>query len=462
MFFLLLHYTAWEASQSSNSHTLETPLVEVPAHLNWSGNRLSVCTRVPLINQALKQWSLNTQLKGMKIHKLLDLTHFSAISDPMRFKWIYYKVSQGEGGFADRLSGVINALFYAIITNRGFGLEWDTPVDIRKIFSSSDSIPWLKSPELSSFANVSQVHLINHDYDYEIAKTILSSTSRVLYLKSNTNWIDDFIQTPEFRHIMTSVYDASESVLALPTHQSVIFSCLFRQLFEPRGKTLRLYQQVLSKLQNNPGSKLNCVQLRLGQGGQQTWTGKDCLVLMIITNSICCIDGMPFLTMNQIPSIANEFMRLTHGAKGSFAFVTSDSDAAAEAFYARTQIDEQRRIFYNFSHAIHVDLVQGSQFEEAFTHVVVNFLVLSLCDLAILTERSGFGRLGILLKGPAVFRDLNARVFYAMRESEISNTTKSFLGFCDYLNPAYNSIYSSKCVNDTKMGEIGKKAHRRI
>lgn len=169
---------------------------------------------------------------------------------------------------------------------------------------------------------------------------MLESKKETVRLSSNQNWVD---------HLQ-------------PIPLRLIFRRLFFTLFHP---TL-------------PASSpaYDCVQLRVGSGGRQTWT-----------------DSESFLYPSQIPFYASAFQsaRIPH----SKVFLTSDSPDAARTFMqlANITIEELVR---PIGEGTHIDRAHATLAD--FESVVSDFLAFRSCGVAFITERSGFGRYGLWLR----------------------------------------------------------------
>jgi len=177
-------------------------------------------------------------------------------------------------------------------------------------------------------------------------------------------------------------------------------------------------------------------------------------------------DALKFLAFGQLASVAAKFVSLldpAEHAEHAWALVSSDSLVALDEFSRLANLTDADLLVPRATQALHIDnSAQGNQTTKAFARVLLEFLLLAKCDAAVVTERSGFGRLGLLLAGPPVKARMRGRYVLAMRDSTVrhqrypestgstaggnNRTIPAIMDFCDYDNDAYGGVYLSRCL----------------
>lgn len=170
-----------------------------------------------------------------------------------------------------------------------------------------------------------------------------------------------------------------------------------------------------------------------------------------------CVDSQRFLALDQLGSIAQRFTRFSRRGD-DMAHVAGDSSAAIAAFMSYARVSPARLLVphRNNEEMVHIDkvIMNGAQSLRAFARVILDFVLLAKCDSAILTERSGFGRLGVLLAGPPSRSRMAGKFLLATRAMELKEqrfreggaaNISMFIPFCDYHNNAHDGIYQVKC-----------------
>lgn len=320
--------------------------------------------------KALREWKVNVQNP--------------ALGYPQYWGWVYYSdsVTPHSGGLADRMIGVMNALLLAVHSGRGFGIEWG---NLRTVLRSPRwGVAWDRAPPVphDAVSVLCQADFGGCRDEYmRLASTRRGATIR---LSSNQNWVDGVTQTPQFMGSIQRLYN----VTGPPTHLAHAYQLVFDELFE--GSHILLPKPVV------------CVQIRMGKGGGQPWE-----------------DTETFLTDEGVQTLA-EFVRKTWPTQR--LFLTTDSSFAAHRF--GDLVGHDRLLFpaaVTGTMASHIDRSPDPK----FAGVVSHFLTLRTCDAGIITERSGFGRCGIWLKGTPRQDDYLGKFYVVLKNQTIIN-------FCDY------------------------------
>ena len=367
-----------------------------------------------------------------------------AIANPTAHKWIYYSpravfnfddTSAIQGGFADRINGIFAALLMCIQTNRALGVDWRFPANILTSLRGTGHVPWHLAPVLAIWPdNPESMARVACASDFSACASTAASlpdvTQQVILFLANQNWFDGVGTDARF---LTRVLDAYQTKLC-NLKLSEEFACLFDAMFVLRGDARAIMDRFeaaapsTSSSASSAGEELTCVQLRMGAGGGQEWA-----------------DSEQFLSPAQLPELAHVVRRIRaeRSAAHSRVFLTSDSPAAVHTLMQLADLPESQLVGgmeLAVASAVHIDRTDASRAAHALGHVVASFALFARCGHGIITERSGFGRLGLWRRGRPIRSDMSGRFFAAKRWSSAvakagpNGPTSSVIPFCEMEN----------------------------
>jgi len=367
------------------------------------------------------------------VHRWAEQVQQRAVVAPRNFSWIYYSehavrdsvTKHTSGGLGDRLIGIVDTLLLAVETGRALGVEWFSPVHLQVALTSTALVPWALAPNIESLKTdaKSKIYCAHAWHDCQSAfRAALELQERVLRVAFNVDFVSGVTSDSVFAAHAARMFGVKASPQTTLAHE---FSCLFRALFQPAGHALELVQRADALL---GASNLTCVQLRMGSSGQQDW-----------------VDSEAFLSMQQLPALARKTVELL--GRSGYLLATSDSAAALEAFlrqggfpyvanaryrsHAHLRRPERVLQVDALAGAVHIDRAPADQAVAGFGAVIAQFVLLARCDHAIVTERSGFGRLGVWLRSPPSVASMRNAFFTAMRQSQVALGKPYLVQFCD-------------------------------
>ena len=346
-----------------------------------------------------------------------------ALANPSAHRWLYYLdwMDDWAGGFADRMQGLTAGLLVAMQTGRAFAVEWRVPVELTQVMVDKDDTPWYRAPKFESLPGGDVTRIECRSWYSECAarrRDAVAANARVVGFGANTNWYDQVSGDDAYLSAMADRYGVNREELSRGTRLSQVFACIWRRLFQPTGAALQLWRSLILGKADEP---LICVQMRLGQGGGQAWT-----------------DSEQFLTLEQVDGIAQRVLDLSRSGRFTGAtprlFVTTDSDLAFQRLLKGVGMplaNYTLQIPSDFPSAVHIAKSSKEVVAKGMAMIVVSLLMLGQCDAGVVTERSGYGRLGLWLRGPLIKDEVQGRFFVAMRDSQVKAGQPPFKDLCD-------------------------------
>ena len=332
------------------------------------------------------------------VHAWIDAVQRPALQTPNEKEWQYFYVSKDIhcGGFADRMRGVMAAFLIALATNRAFGIQWTFPTVLTNDLTSN-VVPWHEAPPPDTSRSDTALH--NCDGIPNLACGF-PPNARVELLATNMPWVERLLAVPDFLAALSS------KGISLPwtrsaaniTHLVVsddafanMFPCLFGMLFKVTGAAAR---ELEALERESRGAPLACAQLRMGKGQERGW--KDTESFLLTENleraaRVVVSDVVGALAQRRLLTQAPPRLFITSDATTSLAFVRDFVGAHAPHVRLIASVDDLARASFHATEAPPELLAMAESV------IVAHFLMLRHCDAIVVTERSGFGRLGTWL-----------------------------------------------------------------
>jgi hypothetical protein len=366
---------------------------------------------------------------------------------PAPVRWLFFQVlhqSAANGGFADRLIGLMMAVGLALMTDRALGIDFTFPVPLRSALAPgvlpwTDTVPhWIPAEQqlVLSWVNLNKPRLLRETLDAH-------QNTPIIILRANMNWLPIIAQAfPEkwevrgavclhlsllrskhqpLRAVCSCVVQALglRPGLSLDSYYACFYSLLFvptppvRALLrnaelplEPaHPNPLQLPPSTLSSSLNEstasitsstaaPAPHVLCAQLRMGGGGLG-WKDTHTFI-----NSSTSLEPIWTELERAIAHLLPASAAPPTPPASYVLFVTSDSPDVLEASRKRWGAQRVRTIAGDI---VHLDLSFSSaaaseQAAEArnagFYKVVADNFALGACQFAVISH-SGFGRTGV-------------------------------------------------------------------
>ena len=233
----------------------------------------------------------------------------------------------GNGGFGDRLLGMVTSYYFALMTKSSFEIKWTQPYKLGDYFIVP-SCAGVKNPQqrMKGFGHITDREATFFPISNQVARNAISNwTYFTDYLFLNDIGKSVEISTNSFHWTDIVQHDAFESraeSLGLSTlSQAQLFKLAIDELLgNPTSVLKDSYTTVLRRLAG--GLKPNGlpyvgVQIRLGGKNSNNLSG--------------WIDPSRH-SLKQVPCFASEAVRLCHLLRAKSIFVTADSEEAVRAF----------------------------------------------------------------------------------------------------------------------------------
>ncbi|XP_041349733.1 uncharacterized protein LOC121369005 [Gigantopelta aegis] len=307
-------------------------------------------------------------------------------------KYIIYRCDGNGlcGGLADREEGIVAGFLISQMVGRKFGIRFTVPCDI-STFLQPNLVNWtVDTGNFRSFT-MRRVEVIDHDA-WKLREQMIkmdlnvSYPEDVVYFKVNQEFIQYLLKNKHFKTLKWAVN------LTVPE----IYNVIYRRLFQLRPHLDQQFHkfQIRARARNR---KLVCTQIRV-------WKNPT------IPNDY---DPGQRLDLN----IIWDFLKQYNDSSKYSIFVSTDSEDVRKTgvrLFPDAIVDIGGNI-------VHIERSSGQQVCGGFAKVILDQLVLSTCDVLILTS-SGIGRIASFVRGTS---------------DELYCTSKGKVERCSLSDPGY-------------------------
>ncbi|KAK6174406.1 hypothetical protein SNE40_017690 [Patella caerulea] len=302
-------------------------------------------------------------------------------------KYVFYVCDGGNlcGGFGDRQKGIVAAYLISLMMERKFGVWLTKPCNLNTMLDSS-TVKWNINPDTLKDRSSKRIIAID-GYSGRLREKLKTMDLNkeykedVLYFSLNLEFVR-FIKENKLYKKQLGWMDQ----LSVSEVYKIVWERLFR-LKPELQKQLEPFQQLKTK-----GLKLVGAQIRMGRNPS---VPSDSEVRNNIAN---------------IQILWNFYKKFNDSSKYRI-FITTDSENVrqkAKQLFPGVFMDIAGKI-------VHVERSRGSDVCEGFKKVILDQVVLSLCDVLVVSK-SGFGRIG------AFFRQ-NENSLYCLKPDKLVRCT---------------------------------------
>lgn len=279
--------------------------------------------------------------------------------------FLVFQVRQGCGGLGDRIIGLSSAFVLALLTNRHFRIDWQTPFPLRMAWEpASDEIPWNNQDSIKdepflidAFNNIRK---FGHYFREE---NFFLNEHKVITVKANQHFFTYLLQNP-FLKIKALNIEPQNA----PALQSEILSCLFRPT--PRlANTIRQFAQ------------------RIGR--------KNSIGIQIRTLKNFGDNSFGHLKKKNLRKFYNCARSLFSRERENIVFISADDRETLEDMAKMFDGVEIFTLPYNI---LHTDKSRWHN-EKDYLGLFLNLHLLAACEHLIISRYSSFGRVAAFLRG---------------------------------------------------------------
>ncbi|XP_050396505.2 uncharacterized protein LOC126815028 isoform X2 [Patella vulgata] len=284
-------------------------------------------------------------------------------------KYVFYVCDGGNlcGGFGDRQKGIVAAYLISLMMERKFGVWFTKPCNLNTMFDPN-IVQWNINPDTLKTRSSKKIVAID-GYSAQLREKLKSMDLNkeykedVLYFSLNLEFVR-FIKENKLYKKQLGWMDQ----LSVSEVYKIVWERLFK-LKPDLQKRIEPFQQLKTK-----GLKVVGAQIRMGRNPSVPTDSE-------IRNNI-----------NNIQILWNFYKKYNDSSKYRI-FITTDSENVrlkAKELFPAVFMDIAGKI-------VHVERSSGSDVCEGFKKVILDQVVLSLCDVLVVSK-SGFGRIGAFFR----------------------------------------------------------------